>query len=248
MIQFNKKDDNNIVDNPAASSTVCAMQTEPQNTPKRAPNGAEVADWIRERIRHGRMVPGQRLVEVDIIRQTGASRFKVREAFQRLEGEGLVQTEEFRGANVRSASIEEVRQIYRARVALEGICAADFARCATPEQLDRLEEIQLELESCMRENAPERFGRHNQDWHLLLVKGSGNEMIAQLLERLNVPIHRLLFDTFYSADRLKKAVGDHRRIMEAIRQQDPDAAERAMRAHVEDGFKTLSGISSEFFG
>lgn len=224
------------------------MQHDRNEIERRPPSGAEVADWIRERIRLGRLVPGQRLVEVDIIRQTGASRFKVREAFQRLEGEGLVQTEEFRGANVRSASIEEVRQIYRARVALEGICASDFTRCATPEQLTRLEEIQIELEACMRDNAPERFGRLNQEWHMLLVRGSGNEVIAQLLERLNVPIHRLLFDTFYSADRLRTAVDDHRRIMDAILCGDAAKAEMAMRSHVEDGFKTLSGISSEFFG
>jgi DNA-binding FadR family transcriptional regulator len=106
----------------------------------------------------------------------------------------------------------------------------------------RLEEIQIELEACMRDNAPERFGRLHQEWHMLLERGSGNEVIAQLLERLNMPIHRLLFDTFYSADRLKTAVDDHRRIMDAILQGDAAKAEMAMRSHVEDGFKTLSGI------
>ena len=47
----------------------------------------------------------------------------MREAFQRLEGEGLVQIEKFRGASVRSASLTEVGYIYRARVALEGVRA-----------------------------------------------------------------------------------------------------------------------------
>ena len=73
---------------------------------KRAPTGVEVAGWVRNRIRNGRFSPGQRLVEVDIIRQTGASRSKVREALQRLEGEGLVQIEEFRGASVKSTGLD----------------------------------------------------------------------------------------------------------------------------------------------
>ena len=56
---------------------------------KTAPAGAEpvsvssVVDWIRERIRRGRLVPGQRLVEADIMRELAASRSRVREALQR---------------------------------------------------------------------------------------------------------------------------------------------------------------------
>src|SRR5690348_17337424 len=99
--------------------------------PRRAPTGIEIANWIRSQIRGQRLVPGQRLVEVDIIRQTGGSRFKVREAFQRLAAEGLVEIEEFRGASVRNATMDEVRQLYTARGALEGLCAADFTRKAS---------------------------------------------------------------------------------------------------------------------
>ena len=71
---------------------------------RKGPTAIEIADWIRGQIRQRRLVPGQRLVEVDIIRQTGGSRFKVREALQRLAAEGLVDVEEYRGASVRNAS------------------------------------------------------------------------------------------------------------------------------------------------
>jgi DNA-binding GntR family transcriptional regulator len=93
---------------------------------------AFVADWVRDRIRRGRMVPGQRLIEADLIRETGASRSRVREALQRLETEGLVAIEEFRGASVRRFSRDELSAIYRTRSALEGLAAADFAGQATP--------------------------------------------------------------------------------------------------------------------
>src|SRR6187401_1663510 len=109
--------------------------------PKKGPSGSEIADWIRGQIRARRLVPGQRLVEVDLIRQTGGSRFKVREALQRLAAEGLVDIEEFRGASVRNASMDEVRQLYHARGALEGICAADFTRRANDGQRAALSEI-----------------------------------------------------------------------------------------------------------
>lgn len=214
---------------------------------KRAPTGVEIADWVRERIRTGRFVPGQRLVEVDIIRQMGASRSKVREALQRLEGEGLVQIEEFRGASVKSTGLEEVGQIYRARVALEGICAADFARYASNAHKAQLRAVQDQLDRCVEERAPDRFGRLNLEWHRLIVEGSGNHVIAELLKRLNVPIHRLLFESFYDEQRLRTANADHQHMVQLILAGDADGAEAAMRRHIGDGFETLSKIESEFY-
>src|SRR5690349_21951023 len=90
-----------------------------------------VVEWIRDRIRRGRLVPGQRLVEADIMREVSASRSRVREALQRLSAEGLVTIEEFRGASVKQFSRDEIRQIYRARMALEGLAARDFAQDGT---------------------------------------------------------------------------------------------------------------------
>src|SRR5512139_3432114 len=86
-----------------------------------------VVDWVREHIRHGRLVPGQRLVEADIVAATGASRSKVREALRRLESEGLLTIEEFRGASVKRLGPDEVRQIYQTRMALEGLAARECA-------------------------------------------------------------------------------------------------------------------------
>jgi len=214
---------------------------------KRAPTGVDIADWVRERIRTGRFVPGQRLVEVDIIRQTGASRSKAREALQRLEGEGLVQIEEFRGASVKNTGLEEVAQIYRARVALEGICAGDFARNASPAQKAQLCAVQEELDRSVEQRAPDRFGRLNLEWHRLIVEGSGNGVIAELLKRLNVPIHRLLFESFYDEVRLRTANADHRNILRLLLAGDAEGAEAAMRSHIGNGFETLSKIEGEFY-
>lgn len=211
----------------------------------KGPTAIEIAEWIRGKIRSRRLVPGQRLVEVDIIRQTGGSRPKVREALQRLETEGLVIIEEYRGASVRNASMEEVRQIYRSRAALEGICAADFTRRATPEQKERLAELSAALEQCVDQGASERFGRINAEWHDLLMVGSGNDVIRGLVLRLNTPIHHLVFETFYSAQRLRDAAADHRRVIEAIESGDPELAHAAMRDHVENGLSFLRSLDSE---
>lgn len=209
---------------------------------RKGPSSSEIADWVRSQIRSRRLVPGQRLVEVDIIRQTGGSRFKVREAFQRLAAEGLVEIEEFRGASVREASMGEVRQLYRARAALEGICAGDFVRRASPDDRRKLVQLTAQMEACVEQGAPESFGRLNAEWHSLIMRGSGNDVIEGLVKRLNTPVHHLLFETFYRGERLREAAADHRGILDAILADDAAGAEAAMRQHVENGHAFLSEL------
>jgi DNA-binding GntR family transcriptional regulator len=166
----------------------------------------------------------------------------VREALQRLAAEGLVEIEEHRGASVRNASMDEVRQLYKARAALEGICAAEFTRRATAEQRAELQQINEELEHVVELGTPETFGGLNAQWHGLIMDGSGNPIIRSLVQRLNTPIHHLLFNTFYSSDRLRSAAADHRAILQCILDGDADGAQAAMSRHVEDGYQFLSTL------
>jgi DNA-binding GntR family transcriptional regulator len=220
----------------------------PKSKAKPAPTDAEpvsvaaVIDWIRERIRRGRLVPGQRLVEADIMRELSASRSRVREALQRLSTEGLVTIEEFRGASVKHFSRDEIRQIYRARMALEGLAARDFADADAPTLKARLAHVQEELNSIEHTGDHERFARLNDEWHRLIIEGSGNQYIRMFVERLRVPIYRLLFSTFYSAHRIDKANAGHRRISEAIIAGRARDAEKFMREHIEEGLDALSTI------
>jgi len=210
----------------------------------KGPSGPEIADWILKQIRSGRFVPGQRLVELDLTRRTGGSRSKVREALQRLSAEGLVEIEEHRGASVRNASMDEVRQLYRSRAALEGICAAEFACKASVEQRAELDRLTREMEAVVDQGTREAFGGLNAQWHALITDGAGNPIIRSLVERLHTPLHHLRFDPYYSVDRLRSAVRDHRAVLEAILDKDPVKAQAAMSRHVEDGYKFLVTLDS----
>jgi DNA-binding GntR family transcriptional regulator len=206
---------------------------------------AAVADWIRERIRRGRFVPGQRLIEADIIEQAGASRSKVREALQRLEAEGLVSIEEYRGASVKQIGPDEIRQIYRARMALEGIAAADFAAAQAPKLKQRLAALQESMNRWREAGGHERFAELNSEWHRLIIEGSGNAYVAQFVERLSVPTYRLLFSSFYTDRGVDDANADHQAITAAIVDGRAADAEAAMRQHISDGLAAVSDIAAQ---
>jgi len=235
-----------------SSASRAAVRGKVSSKAKSAPAATEepvpvsaVVEWIRDRIRKGRLVPGQRLVEADIIRELSASRSRVREALQRLSTEGLVTIEEFRGASVKQFSRDEIRQIYRTRMALEGLAARDFADADTPDLKRRFARVQEELNALEHTGDHDRFARLNDDWHRLIIEGSGNTYISMFVERLRVPIYRLLFTTFYSAQRIDRANAGHRRITEAILAGRAKEAERLMREHIEEGLEALESIEIE---
>jgi len=221
-------------------------RTAPARKKKAVPLAGDAADWIRDRIRNGRLVPGQRLVEADLVRSSGASRSKVREALRRLESEGLLEIEEFRGASVKRLGQDQVRQIYCARMALEGLAAGECARRADAPFRQRLHDIQQELDAGESAGNHDQFARLNDAWHRMIIAGSGNEYVAQFLARLTVPIYRLLFGSFYSPQRIALANADHRLITRAIVQGHAEEAEQAMRAHIRNGLEALIELNAHF--
>lgn len=213
----------------------------------RKPTSADgIAEWIRERIRRGRFVPGQRLVEADVIDQIGASRSKVREALRRLEADGLVTIEEYRGASVKRIGPEEIRQIYSARMVLEGLAAAEFAAADAPKLKRQLQAIQSDMDRWRDGGGHERFAELNSDWHKLIIDGAGNTYVAQFLGRLSVPIYRLLFSSFYTDRRVDDANADHQKITAAIVDGRIEDAESAMRQHISDGLAAITEINAQF--
>lgn len=214
---------------------------------KKSVTTEELMEWARENIRTGRFAPGQRLIESDIIRETQASRNKVRDALQRLATEGLVTIETFRGASVKSIGLDEVRQIYEARMAIEGFAARQFAASDDAELKQELRRTQDEMNQWVKRGDHERFARLNSHWHALIIGSTGNEYFQQFLARLTIPIYRLLFSSFYSMDRIVAANLDHKKITEAIISGDADGAERLMREHVGNGLKALSEIDAHIF-
>lgn len=203
---------------------------------------ADVANMLRSGIRSGNVVPGQRLTEATLTRETGATRGRVREALQRLETEGLVVIEEFRGASIRAFAPDEIRQIYRARMALEGVAAHDFAAADKHDSKAALASLQREMNGCEQTGDHERFARLNDAWHTLILEGAGNRYVQTFVERMRLPLYQLLFAAFYSANRIDEANAGHRRITAAIVDGRAQDAETLMREHVASALSAVTDL------
>ncbi len=208
----------------------------------------EVVEQLKDWIKHGLLVPGQRLVEADVVRDSGASRAHVREAFQRLESEGVVVIEEFRGASVRRLSRSEVEQMYRAREALEGMAARLIAERGL--SLDKQQELRR-LQSALNEAALARradeYSRNNELLHRFISDNADNANIAVFLERLRLPLVRLQFRFLMRPEEMEKSNRDHFALVTHILERNPEGAEQAMRKHIRDALENLQRLEDSSF-
>jgi len=144
-------------------------------------------------------------------------------------------------------SRDEVRQMYEARMALEGFAAHQFAASDNVELKKALKQTQQEMNEWVKRGDHERFAKLNSAWHKIIIDGSGNQYFHQFLARLTIPLYRLLFFTFYSKERIAVANDDHKKITKAIVAGDAEKAESLMRDHVRNGLRALLELDARQF-
>jgi DNA-binding GntR family transcriptional regulator len=187
---------------------------------------------LRDAIVRGTIAPGTQIPEVALAEELGVSRTPLREAVNRLEGNGLVERAPNRRLYVTLVSADEARQLYSVRMALEDLALADAATRMTDEVLDelgqRLERMQ-KAERSRRENVAEG----GRSFHEILYRAAGNSVNEEILQRLQVKIDRYRYiGTRDGHRRQRQAVDEHRAIYEALRKRDVMGARHAMREHL----------------
>jgi DNA-binding GntR family transcriptional regulator len=190
----------------------------------------QVAERLRAEIVAGEREPGSKLRQVEIARRYGVSTTPVREALAMLEREGLVRLHPQRGAVVFLPSVDDLREHYEIRAALEALAAAKTAAIFVREWAPPLEAMLDE----MRTGPPAaRYIELNQRFHTTLYEHCGRrrlvEMIAGLRDASSAYLHIYRAAADFPVERLD---GEHREILSACLAREPERAAAATRAHL----------------
>ena len=194
---------------------------------------------LRQAILHGEMAPAQRLVENELAEQFGVTRASIRAALIDLEAQGLVERIRNRGSRVRVVTVEEAVAITECRMVLEGLCAAKAATLASDEQLAELTELGTAMTKAVADGEPMTYSELNQELHARVREFSGQRTAVDLLERLNAQLVRHRFQLALRPGRPQHSLNEHLAVIEAIRARDPQAAEKAVRAHLTSVIEAL---------
>jgi DNA-binding GntR family transcriptional regulator len=181
---------------------------------------AEVVKALEADIIFGRLPPGTRLVEDNLLARFAVTRHFIRQALAQLERMGIVVRERNKGAAVRSLTPEEVQELYTVRELLQRQAALMIPLPAGPELIDRL--LGIHQEYSKHVDAGRLHGIHetNDEFHLTLFSACGNKYLVESIKHymfLSLPVRA---KTLADRDALHTSREHHRMMIELLRGRD----------------------------
>lgn len=209
--------------------------------------GAEVARAFAEHIVYLRWPPGMRLIEEDLCAHFNVSRSPVRDAFQILDGEGLITRAAWRGVRVAPMSVADLDEIYKCRVALEGLVAAEAARNAGEADLALLSTLLTEMDAARADQDVEVFFDRNVAFTRTLHKASGNGTLSRVVSGIEKQALRYRYLAHQNTYEIMDVVcaGD-RKVFEAIAARKPELSRRAAVKLIRHAHQVIARVVAEF--
>lgn len=192
---------------------------------------ARISRTIAERIIAGGIEAGARLRQDHIAEEFGASHVPVREAFRRLEAQGLVVSEPRRGVRVAGFSDEEIREVAEMRATLEVLALRHSAPNLTKAILDRADAATREGDRAGDVHAWEEA---NRSFHRLILEPCNMPRLLRSIDDLQAASARFLFAD-WKAEWEAPTDRDHRAILAALRAGDTETAASVLERHVRWG-------------
>jgi DNA-binding GntR family transcriptional regulator len=191
----------------------------------------EVYDLLKAKILSGEFAGGMRLNPIEIGALLGVSRTPVREAFHRLDVEGLITITPNRGAVVTTLLVYEVWELFKIRISLESLAAAEAAQWLHEDALDEFELLLRRMER-VRGDPKQWISRH-EAFHDRIYQFARMPRLSAEIKRIREAIHphlRLYIDVYHHTE---MPGYEHESLLSAIASRDPDRAARAVREHIE---------------
>jgi len=184
-------------------------------------------DVLRNRIVNCIYPPSSILNEAQLAAEFGISRTPIREAISRLENEGFIQVVPKKGIFVTSVSLNDVQQIFQARIAIEPIAV----KMAGP-NLPR--EDLLRYKASYSGDEPDIFNafRADTEMHLFIIRHCGNRFIIEMMEKVFDVNTRVIISSKQNQCQIHDARKEHIQILDMILMERYDEASAYMREHI----------------
>jgi DNA-binding GntR family transcriptional regulator len=197
--------------------------------------------FAKERILDGRFAGGELISEGDVAAGVELSRTPVREAFLRLEAEGLLRLYPKRGALVVAVSADEVEHVMETRLLVERFSIEKIVRAGTDLGDAPASLIAEQAAHAERGDAP-AFVDADRRFHRTYVAAAGNPLLLQLHDSLRDRQSRMgLAALAADADRVQQILAEHRALAAAVADGDGDAAREIVDRHLHGTFALLRG-------
>ena len=201
---------------------------------KNKPMRERVYEILKKMIIDGDISPEEKIVETEYAEKFQISRTPLREAIRMLELEGYVEAHSKGGVIVKNCTKEDVEEIYKIRIALEGIILEEVIKKSSQSDIKKLEKIIKETKEIMVEN------KNNDDIFKLFSKFNNTlysianmTRVEDLIKNMNLYLKRFRKMAVEDFERKKQASEDHVELVNAIKEKDINKALEINKIHLE---------------
>ncbi len=212
--------------------------------------GRVLADWViaslREAILSGYFEPGEKLDQDLIAEELGVSRTPVREALKRLESEGFIKVRPHYGAFIIDVSRQDISDVFEVR----GLLESEVMRQVTPlipeSVLDELERSLAETQAQFEAGDSSKHFESDVGFHETIDNFVENKLLKEVLDSLTNRISMIRrFAQLGPGYHMAESFREHRAILQAMRQRDPEQAAERMRVHLEHSSLRIQELAGQ---
>ena len=200
-----------------------------------------VIEAVRNAILSGNLKPGAALVERTLAEELKVSKTPVREALIALARNGLIDMTRNRGATVRELTVQDVLDVYQARLLLEPWAIFEAVQRGIPQSsLEQAEDLLNQSDAAGGEQAQAIRAQANRNFHRIMVKHSGNPLIINAIEQVQ-DLAALGATAFIwpTSPTWEKESQEHRAILAAAQAQDADKAKGLLETHIQTSIQRI---------
>lgn len=201
------------------------------------PTRVKIASILRKAIFSGDIKAGEELSLTDISNKLNVSRTPVREAFQILESENLLELRMNKGAIVKCIDDNFFKDYYEVRILLEAKAIEKSINNGI--DVSYLEKVHNEFEKNIESSTEENYKKYNQNFHFYIWKNANNEKLFSILLSLwNGPSFQIIGKRNYIDDSLE----EHKEIIEAIKEKNVKRAVSCVETHLNTSLKNILAL------
>lgn len=195
---------------------------------------------IKDRIITCQFEPGECINEASVSALLGFGRTPVHQAIDRLMLEEMVDVIPRKGVIVKPVILQDVMQMIEVRMVNETQCARLAATRAEQSHIEGMSAVLAKARRAIGRQDVRGLMELDREFHLSLASAAKNSELAEIIRRLNERSLRFWFISFTTRDHHQSFQRQHEALFEAVRSHDANAAEVAMRAHIEAFRKSVA--------
>ena len=189
---------------------------------------------LKDKILKNQLLPGDKLIEMEIASKLGVSRTPVREALKKLEEDGLVTSFPRKSFIVSKISVKEAKNLYIVRKSLEPLAVELLAEKGFNEKTEYFQKVNEDLRVAIENKDEELTQNLIIEWNMALVSCLNNEILVEVMKMINQRLYRFGNFIFRDKKNYKKHYNNLQKIYRLIEAKKPNEARKASEKTIEN--------------